>query len=252
MLLKDRAICIRVTDYSETSQIVTLFTRGAGKVRAIAKGVKRPKSVFDGPIELLSCGQIVFSTPTSGGLATLREFRQERGYVHLRRDLTALHCCILAAELLDSLTDDRDPHPGLFDAFVELVEAADAPEGGDRREMLCLLIVFELTVLEEVGLWPVLQRCVNCKRKYDKSWPVVYFSSRANGLLCRDCEGSFAEKVQLSKAAAACLSRPEQLAEASSATVRQIETVLLAHFRELLGRPLRLAKYVLGGPQTGS
>ena len=41
MLTKDRAICVRVADYSETSQVVTLFARLSGKVRAIAKGSKR-------------------------------------------------------------------------------------------------------------------------------------------------------------------------------------------------------------------
>ncbi|MFQ6036643.1 MAG: DNA repair protein RecO, partial [Sedimentisphaerales bacterium] len=56
MLIKDTAICIRAVDYSETSQIVTFFTRATGKIRAIAKGSKRPKSAFDGPIEILSFG----------------------------------------------------------------------------------------------------------------------------------------------------------------------------------------------------
>ncbi|MBM4027044.1 MAG: DNA repair protein RecO, partial [Planctomycetes bacterium] len=41
MLTKDQAICLRTVDYSETSQVVTLFARQAGKVRAIAKGSKR-------------------------------------------------------------------------------------------------------------------------------------------------------------------------------------------------------------------
>ncbi|MHC4433863.1 MAG: DNA repair protein RecO, partial [Planctomycetota bacterium] len=48
MLTKDMAICIRAVDYSETSQIVTLFARDTGKIGAIAKGSKRPKSKFDG------------------------------------------------------------------------------------------------------------------------------------------------------------------------------------------------------------
>ncbi|MHC4155757.1 MAG: DNA repair protein RecO, partial [Planctomycetota bacterium] len=56
MLTKDEAICIRAVDYSETSQIVTFFTRANGKVGAIAKGSKRPKSAFDGAIEVFSHG----------------------------------------------------------------------------------------------------------------------------------------------------------------------------------------------------
>jgi recombinational DNA repair protein (RecF pathway) len=41
MLTRDRAVCIRTVDYSETSQILTLFGRLSGKIRAIAKGSKR-------------------------------------------------------------------------------------------------------------------------------------------------------------------------------------------------------------------
>ena len=74
MLTKDLAICIRAIDYSETSQIVTFFTRASGKIGAIAKGSKRPKSAFDGPIEIFSHGRIVFTDSNKEKLATLTEF----------------------------------------------------------------------------------------------------------------------------------------------------------------------------------
>ena len=61
MLTKDTAICIRAIDYSETSQILTFFTRDTGKIGAIAKGSKRPKSSFGGPFEIFSYGKIVFA-----------------------------------------------------------------------------------------------------------------------------------------------------------------------------------------------
>ena len=77
MLTKDAAICIRAVDYSETSQIVTFFTRAAGKINAIAKGSKRPRSAFDGPIEMFSHGKIVFADSTRERLATLTEFEQK-------------------------------------------------------------------------------------------------------------------------------------------------------------------------------
>ena len=62
MLTKDTAICIRAVDYSETSQILTFFSRDNGKFSAIAKGSKRPKSAFDGPIEIFAYGKIVFTS----------------------------------------------------------------------------------------------------------------------------------------------------------------------------------------------
>ena len=56
MLVKDSGICIKAVDYSETSQIVTLFTYHNGKVQAIAKGSKRKKSSFEGQIEIFTKG----------------------------------------------------------------------------------------------------------------------------------------------------------------------------------------------------
>src|SRR4030042_2820613 len=123
MLTKRHAICIRAVDYSETSQVVTFFTKATGKISAIAKGSKRPKSAFGGPIEILSHGRIVFSDSNREKLATLTEFESAAGTAGLtphgnqgllRNDLFALNCCLFAAELLNLLTDEHDPHPALF------------------------------------------------------------------------------------------------------------------------------------------
>ena len=94
MLTKDRAICLRVVDYSETSQVVTLFGRLLGKIRAIAKGSKRPKSAFEGPIEPLSFGDIMFSGFSKDTLATLTEFHPQPVRGELRRNLAALQCAL--------------------------------------------------------------------------------------------------------------------------------------------------------------
>src|SRR3954465_15987768 len=60
--LTDHAICLRVTDFSETSQIVGLFTREHGLVPLIAKGSKRTskKNTMSGPLDLLTSGEVVF------------------------------------------------------------------------------------------------------------------------------------------------------------------------------------------------
>ena len=127
MLKKDKAVCLRTADYSETSQVVTLFTRGSGKLSAIAKGAKRPKSAFDGPIEPFSFGDIVYSAPRSAKLATLTEFNQESGFLNLRKNLAALNCAYFTAELLEAFTYELDPHTDLFDFFLQfLTEIAGA------------------------------------------------------------------------------------------------------------------------------
>ena len=282
MLTKDTAICIRAIDYSETSQIVTFFARAAGKISAIAKGSKRPKSAFDGPIEIFSYGKIVFADSNKEKLATLTEFESAyggAGFTGLSNNLFTMNCCLFGAELLNKFTHDYDPHPKLFDDFLQFLENTQSlildsrfsiPDNqsltsiqqpcpgvpGSSIEMLALLILFQLSLLKEVGLQPILSYCVNCKTRYDirkrgmmdegrKTRDEIYFSSSANGLICRDCEASFPDKLRLTQTAANCLSNLKLLAESQEKTLNEIETVLIHHFTELLGHKPKMAKYIL-------
>ncbi|GAG45812.1 unnamed protein product, partial [marine sediment metagenome] len=56
MVMRHRqpAICLRASDYSETSQVVAFLTRAEGVVRLLAKGAKRAKSKSGGALDLLS------------------------------------------------------------------------------------------------------------------------------------------------------------------------------------------------------
>jgi DNA repair protein RecO (recombination protein O) len=258
MLTKDVAICIRAVDYSETSQIVTLFARDTGKIGAIAKGSKRPKSKFDGPIEILSHGQILFADSNKEKLATLTEFQQQPTLLNLHKNLFALYCCYFAAELVDGLTDDCDPHPELFESLIQFLQNVNDQRGtgDDRRGMLALLILFQLSLLNSVGLKPILSHCVNCKTKYEacpeRSRRIrdaryeYYFSSSANGLICRDCEISFADKIRLDRDVADCLVNLGQIPTSTEKILTDVERVMVRHLTELLGRPPRMAQHIIG------
>lgn len=251
MLTKDRAVCLRALDYSETSQIVTLFGRQSGKIRAIAKGSKRAKSAFDGPIEVLSFGNIIYSGASEGKLATLTEFQQHPVRGEIRRHLFALNSGLFAAELVDLLTHEYDPHPDLFDHFVQFLQ--DIEEGvlePNRRDILIRLILFQLVLLYEAGLRPVLNACANCKRPFGPDWHESYFSQSANGLICRDCEMSFPDRVLLSTKAVKYLTDVRQIAKAEDQTLDEIEKILIRHFTGILGHRLRMAEYVQGPPDA--
>ncbi len=249
MLTKDSAICIRAVDYSETSQIVTFFAKATGKFTAIAKGSKRPKSVFDGPIEIFSLGRIVFSDSNREKLATLTEFQQKQALTGLSGNLFALNCALFAIELLNSLTDDYDPHPQLFDSLLQFLQNINdlrGPRAGGRATILPL-ILFQLVLLKEVGLMPVLNYCVNCKTGHGSqvTGHEFYFSSAANGIVCRDCEANFPDKIKVTTSAAKCLADLKLLAEANEKTLSQIEKLLISHFTYTLGRRPKLAKHIL-------
>jgi recombinational DNA repair protein (RecF pathway) len=116
---------------------------------------------------------------------------------------------------------------------------------GDRRDVMIRLILFQLALLGEIGLQPVLKTCVNCRRPLTAQWRESYFSSAANGLICRDCEMSFPDKVRLDIRAANILADLKQIAQADEKALDEIERVLIHHFTHILGRSPKLARHVL-------
>ena len=87
-LVHDRCICLRKVEFSETSQILTLFARQHGINRVIAKGAHRRTkagaSKFDGGIDLLDVGEAVFSHDLAKDLPPLTEWGLREGHLELR------------------------------------------------------------------------------------------------------------------------------------------------------------------------
>ena len=243
MLRKDEAVCIRANDYSDTSQIVTLFCREAGKINAIAKGSKRPKSPFGGPVELLSHGMIVYSVRAEARLSTLTEFERKGDFVGLRRRLASLNSGLFVVELLNALTTDSDPYPHVFDDLLRFL--SDLDNSHEDAESLRLLVVFQVALLGGLGMGLTLERCANCSSRYDAHWPLIFFSTGAGGILCRNCEGSFPDRIPLSRRAGACLGDMRSLGGASDAAIKEVEKTIISHFTAILHHPPRMAKHFL-------
>src|SRR5947208_15639057 len=104
MLLSDPCLCLRKTEYSETSQILTLLSRTHGLLRVIAKGAHRTtksgSSKFGGGIDLLDLADAVFTHAPEKQLATLCEWTLRDGHLELRKNLRALYLGLYAAELV--------------------------------------------------------------------------------------------------------------------------------------------------------
>ena len=237
--VKDQAICIRSVNYSESSQIVTLFGRGHGKIRAIAKGSRRGRGKFGAGIDVLTGGAVIFvPARNESTLATLTEFDVQEPFSGLRRDLLALHCGQYMCELLGQLTEDLDPHEALYDAFAAALEQLQAT---DRAEVA--LLGFELILLHEIGLSPVWNRCSSCQRDLPAKGH-IYFSSSAGGVLCRDCEPAVIEKRFVEPHVLQILQNPTMAKRAARQNVIEAHELLSYHQRELAGKQTAVMKFV--------
>ena len=161
-LVKDFALCLRKTEYSETSQILTLLSRTHGLLRVIAKGAHRTTkagaSKFGGGIDLLDLADAVFTDRTDRDLATLTEWSLKDGHLDLRKNLRGLYLAQYAAELVSLLIEEHDPHPDLFDHLQNCLQNLATPTLEQS------FLAFEIELLRETGYLPELTICTSCAR----------------------------------------------------------------------------------------
>lgn len=238
-LLHDAAVVLGRLDYSETSQILVLFTREHGKVRAIAKGAKRStKTRFAPGVDLLEIGSVMFSVrhERAEGLATLTEWKQTRSLSGLREKLDRINAAQYAAEITARLTEDWDPHADLFDELIEtlawLAESKDALER---------VVRYQIILLDKIGSLPRFDACVVCDRDMD----LTHFSSFEGGLICRNCEVGRVEKWEIAPATIEYLNLSQEGAASTPPdknTVPSAFAVLNYHISHLMGMEPRLAE----------
>ncbi len=187
---KTLALVLRIVEFSETSLVVTLLTREFGKSSALAKGARRPKSAFEGALDLLSVSRVLLIAKSGDTLDLLTEAKLERCFRSGQRNLQRLYAGYYVVELLRELTDRDDPHPELFDLTLETLAALD----GDTEVHACLLR-FELQMLRLLGHAPMVDLCAGCGRDAPGDFaPVshqksarVPFGVFAGGVLCSSC-----------------------------------------------------------------
>lgn len=195
----DPALVVRLSDFAEHSQIAALYTRSAGLVRLIAKGVRRgTRQRFAAGLDLLEQGDACYRVSRqAGALGALTEWVQRDLHASLRTRLVTLYAASYAAEALVSLSVEEDPHPALFDACTQLLrdldEAAAHEAAVARARTLPLLTRYVETLAVEAGFAPNLESCVDCGRIRPPDRP-AYFTARGGGLVCRACAERFPDR----------------------------------------------------------
>jgi DNA repair protein RecO (recombination protein O) len=242
---KADAIVLFAVDFSETSLVLTLFTREFGKVRALAKGARRLKNPFESGLDLLALCRIVFLRKSSEALDLVTEAKLLRRFRPAGHNLSSLYAGYYVAELLNQLTDDYDPHPELFDLADETLAALSAGEPVAVR-----LLRFELGALRVLGHLPSLDACVDCGTRVVPAGRVA-FGLLDGGVLCSRCREG---KRQVATVNAGVLRTMAQLADPASQTWQRMEIDgrnhgelrgLLNHYLyNLLGRKPRMHEYL--------
>ncbi|MCG3137068.1 MAG: DNA repair protein RecO [Phycisphaerae bacterium] len=239
-LQTDDALVLRRLDYSESSQIIVLFTRRHGRLRLIAKGSKHSsKKKFAAGLELLETGQVVwFARPDRlMNLATLTEWQPQRSFLQLRESLPRLYAGQYLAEISGETLQDGDPHEELFEALVQ--HLAELETSLDTLPLVCS---YQRVLLEAIGLLPQTEACCNCRRTWRPPLPErLYFSAHQGGFICPDCEMTQVEKRLTHRTTFQSLTA-DFIDQSATTALFDLYDYHLAH---LIGRQPRLSDFVL-------
>jgi DNA repair protein RecO (recombination protein O) len=242
---KATALVLRTVDFSESSLVVTLFTREFGKVGALAKGARRLKNPFESALDVLTLCRIVFLHKSSDALDLVTEAKLLRRFRPAGRNLAGLYAGYYVAELLGEMTDENDPHPELFDLADETLAGLAAAEAVPRW-----IVRFELGALRFLGHMPTLGRCAECGTPVEMAGRVS-FGPLQGGVLCPSCRVGQTQVVSVN---AGALRTMGQLADLGGQAWRRLEIdprmlgelrgVLNHYLAHLLGRKPRMHQYL--------
>ncbi len=175
------AIIIKKIKLGEADRILTLYAPHLGKIRVVAKGVRRPRSKMAGHLELLTHSLV--SLARGRNLDTVTGSQTIDSFLPLKSDLQLTAYALYAVELIDQFTADNDENYPLFQLLLETMHNLCQ---GNNNELT--LRYFELHLLNKVGYRPQLGQCVSCHSPLKAT--NNSFSPSAGGVLCPRCSQS--------------------------------------------------------------
>jgi DNA repair protein RecO (recombination protein O) len=174
-LYRDTAVVLRTYKLGESDRIVVLLTEHHGKVRAVARGVRKTRSRFGGRLEPLSHVSLLLSRGRD--LDHVSQAESVESLRHLLDDLDVATQGLAMLEAVDQLAPDREPVPQVYRMLVGALRTL-----AERRSSL-VVPAFYWKLLAGEGVRPELDACVACGATDD----LVAFDLEDGGVRCRSC-----------------------------------------------------------------
>ncbi len=185
--LKTEAIVLRSIRYGEADRILHLYTAVRGRVNAIAKGARKPRSRFGGRLEPFFRLDLMLHEGR-GELLTVTGASTVDGYPRLRASGPSLSAAARSCDAVLRLLDSAEPNPPAYNLLCRYLSLLDGI-GRDRAAGVETALSFRLKLALAAGFVPELASCAHC----GEAEHLTGFSGAAGGVVCAACEaGSFA------------------------------------------------------------
>jgi DNA repair protein RecO (recombination protein O) len=180
---KTEAIVLRSIRYGEADRIVHLYTAARGRLGAMAKGSRRPKSRFGGRLEPFFRLDLVLYEGR-GELMTVTGASTVDGYGTLRSDGARIGAAARACDAVLRLLDSTESNSAAYNLLRSYLDLLDGPQGAEgARPAVALAFRAKLALVS--GFVPELSACARC----GEAEHLNAFSGAAGGVVCASCEG---------------------------------------------------------------
>ncbi|TCL62186.1 DNA replication and repair protein RecO [Hydrogenispora ethanolica] len=187
-LYRTKALVLKCRNFGEADRVLVLLSEDHGKLEAVVKGARRPRSRFVGntlPFNLL---QTLLLTGKS--LETLSQAELLHSFSSLREDLIRMAYASFWAELVDRFVPEREEAREIFRFLL----AAFVTLEGDHDPGL-LNLAFQARLLNYLGYQPELDGCVGC----GTAEADFRFSAQAGGLVCPECREQYRDLIPVDR-----------------------------------------------------
>jgi DNA repair protein RecO (recombination protein O) len=243
-LFRTEAIVLRRHDFGEADRILTLYTPDRGKLRAIAKGVRRIASRKSGHVELFMHTGVLLAEGSS--LHVLTQAETIHPYRGVREDLVRTTYAYHIAELTDRFVEEGTASPATFALLRDALAALD-----DADDPSLVTRFFELHLLGQVGYRPRLFACPSCNAELAPDGNA--FSPDAGGVLCPACAPRHADATALDARTFRVLRFLQtrdwtvvRTLAVAPGTRGALERVMHLYIRHLLERDLKSVEFLRG------
>jgi DNA repair protein RecO (recombination protein O) len=226
---KTTALTLRLVDYSETSQVVAVYSRDFGRISLLAKGSKRRRHGAEATIDLFKVLDVVFLERSGSRLELLTEYTMKEDFAGLRLDVRRGYSAFFIAELLLGLTEEHDPSPAIFDMTLDALRMLCETKHTDLA-----VHSYEVRLLSALGLLPRLDACAVCGGELEAKEEVA-FGAGSGGALCANCATSIPDRVYVSRGALAVLNKLASTAPNKIERLRISDTMAI-DVRRMLSR----------------
>jgi DNA repair protein RecO (recombination protein O) len=189
--IKTQAFVIKSINWSDTSKIVSFYTREKGRVDAVAKGVKRKNHPDGASFESLNHLEIMVYFSDNRDLQNLGTTTLIDSFHHIRTDLEKTAVGLAILELIDVFFQQDDSDPIFFDFLLTQFEALER-----SANFQVVFWYFILKLLSYLGFKPHFEQCNSCGKIKNEDY---FFQKTSGSVFCKDCLGETQLFLKLKK-----------------------------------------------------